>query len=311
MIINAGMRTDIPGYYSEWFYNRIKEGFVCVRNPYYAEQVTRYKLSPAFVDCIAFCTKNPEPMLCRLNEISEFNQFWSVTITPYDKDIEPFVPGKKKVMESFKRLSAVVGKNAISWRYDPIFITDKYSVKFHIDAFEKMAENLSGYVYNCVISFIDLYQKTKRNFPEAKEVTRDERLQLGHAFAHIGEKYGIKIRSCCEGIELATFGVDISGCMTKNVIERAIGVSLEVPKSRSKARTECDCLIGSDIGRYNTCGHGCVYCYANYDRETVINNMKLHNPKSPFLIGDAREGDVVHDAKQEAWGNGQMMMFFE
>lgn len=311
MIINAGMRTDIPGYYSEWFYNRIKEGFVCVRNPYYAEQVTRYKLSPAFVDCIAFCTKNPEPMIDRLNELSQFNQFWSVTITPYDKDIEPFVPDKEKVMESFKRLSEVVGKNAISWRYDPIFITDKYSVEFHIDAFTKMAKNLSGYVDNCVISFIDLYQKTKRNFPEVKEVTPEERLKVGQAFADIGEKYGIKIRSCCEGIELATYGVDISGCMTKNVIERAIGYSLEVPKSRSKARKECDCLIGGDIGQYNACGHGCVYCYANYDRETVINNMKLHNPKSPFLIGDEQEEDVVHDAKQEAWGNGQMMMFFE
>ena len=228
MIINAGMRTDIPGYYSEWFYNRIKEGFVCVRNPYYPEQVTRYKLSPAFVDCLAFCTKNPEPMIDRLDEIRDFNQFWFVTITPYGKEIEPFVPDKMKVIESFKKLSEKVGKNAISWRYDPIFITDKYSVDFHIDAFEKMAENLCGYVDNCVISFIDLYQKTKRNFPKAKEVTREERWQLGQAFARIGEKYGIKIRSCCEGTELAIFGVDISGCMTKNIIERAIGSALVV-----------------------------------------------------------------------------------
>ncbi len=311
MIINSGMRTDIPGYYSEWFYNRIKEGFVYVRNPYYPEQVTRYNLSSDVVDCICFCTKNPEPMLDRMDEISGFKQFWFVTITPYGKDIEPFVPDKMKVMESFKKLSEKIGKNAVSWRYDPIFITDRYSLDFHIESFEKMAKNLSGYTDNCVISFIDLYQKTKRNFPEAREVTKDERLQLGREFAGIGNKYGIKIRTCCEGTELAVFGVDVTGCMTKNIIERAIGCSLDVPKGKKMAREECDCLITSDIGMYNTCGHGCVYCYANYDRDTVVNNMKFHNSASPFLIGDVKEGDVISDAKQEPWSSGQMMLFFE
>ncbi len=311
MIINVGNRTDIPGYYSEWFYNRIKEGYVCVRNPYYPEQVTRYKLSPAFVDCLTFCTKNPEPMINRLDEISDFNQFWFVTITPYGKDIEPYVPDKDKVMEAFKKLSEKIGIKAISWRYDPIFITDKYSVEFHIDTFEKMAENLCGYTDNCVISFVDLYQKTKRNFPEVREVANNERLQLGKEIARIGKQYGIKIRTCCEGDELAAFDIDVSGCMTKNVIERAIGSSLNIPKGKKWAREECDCLITSDIGMYNTCGHGCVYCYANYDRETVIKNMKLHNPQSPFLIGNEQAGDIVRDAKQEPWSNGQMMLFFE
>ncbi len=309
MIINAGMRTDIPGYYSEWFYNRIKDGFVYVRNPYYPEQITKYILSPDVVDCICFCTKNPKPMLNRMNELSGFKQFWFVTITPYEKDIEPYVPNKLNVMESFKKLSEKVGIKAISWRYDPIFITEKYNFDFHIKSFEKMAQNLSGYVDNCVISFIDLYQKTKRNFSGVREVTRDERLKLGEAFADIGKKYGIKIRSCCEGTELEVFGVDVSGCMTQNIIERAIGSSLEVPKSRKWAREECDCLISSDIGEYNTCGHGCVYCYANYDRETVVRNMKLHNSISPLLIGELKENDIIHEAKQESWSDGQMIWF--
>lgn len=309
MIINAGMRTDIPGYYSEWFYNRIKDGFVYVRNPYYPEQITKYILSQDVVDCICFCTKNPKPMLNRMNELSGFKQFWFVTITPYEKDIEPYVPNKLNVMESFKKLSEKVGIKAISWRYDPIFITEKYNLDFHIKSFEKMAQNLSGYVDNCVISFVDLYQKTKRNFSGVREVTRDERLKLGEAFADIGKKYGIKIRSCCEGTELEVFGVDVSGCMTQNIIERAIGSSLEVPKSRKWAREECDCLISSDIGEYNTCGHGCVYCYANYDRETVVRNMKLHNSISPLLIGELKENDIIHEAKQESWSDGQMIWF--
>ncbi len=311
MIINAGMRTDIPGFFSEWFYNRIKEGFVCVRNPYYPEQVTRYLLSPEVVDCISFCTKNPAPMLERLEEIKDFQQFWFVTITPYGKDIEPHVPKMEQVIEDMKRLSGKVGVNAVSWRYDPIFITEKYSLDFHVESFEKMAKELSGFVDNCVISFIDLYQKTKRNFPEAKEMTKEEREAIGQKFAEIGKNYGIQIRSCCEGTELAKYGIDIRGCMTKKIIERAIGSALEMPRSKKSAREECDCLLGSDIGMYNTCGHGCIYCYANYDRETVEQNRRKHNPNSPFLIGGAREEDVVRDAKQSLWGNGQMCLFLE
>lgn len=311
MIINAGMRTDIPGFFSEWFYNRIKEGFVCVRNPYYPEQVTRYRLSPEVVDGIAFCTKNPAPMLERLEEIKDFQQFWFVTITPYGKDIEPHVPKMEQVLGDLKRLSGKVGVNAVSWRYDPIFITEKYSLDFHVESFEKMAKELSGFVDNCVISFIDLYQKTKRNFPEVREMTKEEREAIGQRFAEIGKRYGIQIRSCCEGTELKKYGIDIRGCMTKEIIERAIGSALEIPKSKKSAREECDCLLGSDIGMYNTCGHGCIYCYANYDKETVEQNRRKHNPHSPFLIGGAREEDVVRDAKQSLWGSGQMCLFLE
>jgi hypothetical protein len=303
------MRTDIPAYFSEWFFNRIKAGFVLTRNPYYHEQVTKYLLTPELVDCISFCTKNPAPMLDRLDEISKFRQFWFVTITPYGKEIEPNVPNKIAVMESFKKLSDAVGVNAVGWRYDPIFITDKYSVDFHINAFEKMAENLSGYVDNCVISFIDLYQKTKRNFGEAKEVTKQERAEIGKVFAAIGEKYGIKIRTCCEGQDLARYGVDVSGCMTQPIIERAIGESLNVPKRKKSPREACNCLLGNDIGMYNTCPHGCVYCYANYNRRTVVENLKRHDPKSPFLIGGSREGDVIKNAKQKTYINGQINLF--
>lgn len=261
MIINTGGRTDIPAYYSEWFYNRIKEGCVFTRNPYYPEQVTRYRLTPDVVDVICFCTKNPEPMLKRMEELNAFRQLWYVTITPYGKEIEPGVPEKLKVMDSFKRLSGIVGIKAVSWRYDPIFITEKYSVDFHIRSFEQMAENLQGYVNNCVISFIDLYEKTKRNFPDVKAVCRQEREEIGKEFARIGKKYGMVIRSCCEGTELEKYGVDISGCMTKEVLEKAIGCHLNIPGSRKPARESCNCLLGNDIGMYNTCAHGCVYCY--------------------------------------------------
>jgi len=308
MIINTGCRTDIPAYFSEWFFNRIKEGYVYVRNPYYQNQVTNYKLTPDVVDCLSFCTKNPGPMLNRIHEIDKFNQFWFVTITPYGKEIEPNVPDKEKIMEDFKKLSDIIGAEKIGWRYDPIFITDKYTLKIHIDNFEKMASELSGYTHDCIISFIDLYEKTKRNFPGVKVVVEEERYAIAKEFVRIGKKYDIKIKTCVEGQELSKFDVDCSGCVTKPVIEKAIGVSLKIPQKKS-TRGGCNCLLGSDIGAYNTCGHGCVYCYANYDQKTVINNIKLHNPKSPFLIGGNLSGDVVKEAKQESFIDNQLTLF--
>jgi hypothetical protein len=307
MIINTGMRTDIPAYFSEWFFNRIKEGYVLTRNPYYPQQVTRYELTPDIVDCISFCTKNPAPMLNRLDEIRDFRQFWFVTITPYGKEIEPNVPDKNNVMESFKRLSEKVGINSVGWRYDPIFITDKYDLDFHIDSFNRMAANLSEYTNACVISFIDLYAKTKRNFNNAREVSLQERAVIGKEFAKIGEKYNIKIRTCCEGKDLAQFGIDTSGCMTKPIIEHAIGESLIVPKKKS-LREGCACLLGNDIGMYNTCPHGCIYCYANYNKDTVIKNLKQHNPASPFLIGGKCEGDIIRSAKQSSYVDRQISL---
>lgn len=309
MIINTGSRTDIPAYFSEWFYNRIKEGFVLVRNPYYPEQVTKFRLSPEVVDIICFCTKNPEPMLGRLSELDIFSQFWFVTITPYGKEIEPGVPEKERVLDAFCRLAEKNGKRATGWRYDPIFLTDKYTLSFHIDSFEKMARRLSGYTESCVVSFIDLYEKTKRNFPGVAEVRRTEREILVKEFVSIGEQYGIKICLCCEDKALERFGADASGCMTRTVLERAAGFALDVPKGKAAAREQCECLLGSDIGVYNTCGHGCIYCYANYDMRTVAANRRCHNVHSPFLIGGYREGDKIKEAKQMSYRDGQLSLF--
>ena len=144
MIINSGSRTDIPAFYSKWFMNRIREGYVMVRNPYYPEQVTRYRLDPEVVDVLAFCTKNPEPMLPFVEELKAFRQLWYVTITPYETEIEENVPDKAEVMASFRRLSDAVGKRAVIWRYDPIFVSEQYSVEFHQKAFEHMARELRG-----------------------------------------------------------------------------------------------------------------------------------------------------------------------
>lgn len=307
MIINSGMRTDIPAFYSEWFLNRIREGKVLVRNPYYGDQVTEYDLTPDKVDLLIFCTKDPTPMLKHIDELKDFNQFWFVTITPYGKDVEPFVPDKQHILDSFMELSRKVGIKNISWRYDPILITDKYSLEYHKEAFDMMAYELKGYTDNVVISFLDLYNKTIRNFDKAREVTFAERDFIGEHFAKIGKDYGITVRTCLEGTELGKFGIETDGCMTKRILEKAIGCSLN-PPSEKNPRRECDCLTGRDIGAYNTCPHLCRYCYANYDKETVRRNVRLHDPGSPLLIGNIRPEDTIKKAQQNSFITGQIML---
>lgn len=309
MIIQTGMRTDIPAFYSKWLLNRIAAGYVLVRNPYNQSQVTRYSLSPDVVDLITFCTKNPAPMLPHMDALKPYGQYWFVTITPYGRDVEPNVPDKEFVMENFRKLSDIVGSDSMGWRYDPIFIDDRQTVSWHIEQFKQMAEKLDGATHTCVISFIDFYQKVRRNFSQAREVSRQERITIGKAFVEIAAGHGMTIRPCAEGTELADYGADCSGCMTKETFETALHSTLDVPKRKSNQRNgKCSCLLGVDIGAYDTCGHFCRYCYANTNAAVVRENMRKHDPSSPFLLGGSLPGDVIHEAAQKSWIDGQMKL---
>ena len=307
MIINTGTRTDIPAFFHKWFLKRIEEGFVLTRNPYNKE-IYKYNFNPDTVDCLCFCSKNPRPLIKNLDKLDDYRQFWFVTINPYDSDVEVNVPKCRNVIKTFKRMSDNLGSNCVSWRYDPIFITEKYSLDFHIEKFEMMASELSGYVSDCTISFIDLYKKVIRNFPEAREVNTDERLVIGENFARIAEKYDIQMKTCVEGTLLDQFGFDSTGCMTQQVLEKAIGNTLKVPKGKYRIR-DCNCLMGRDIGVYNTCMHGCRYCYANSNMKLVKRNQKLHNPDSPLLIGEVKDGDVVKEVNEPSYIDTQARLF--
>ena len=308
MIINTGQRTDIPAFYAEWFANRLKEGFVCVRNPYNYHQVSRYRLDPAVVDVIGFCTKNPAPMFSCMDLLKDYGQYWFVTITPYGKDIEPNVPDKHKLLKDFQTLSEMVGIHSIGWRYDPIFISDRYTKEYHLQAFRQMAEALEGYTETVVISFVDLYEKVKRNFPEVRAFEREDRLSIGKAMIEIAASHSMTVKPCAEGNELAMYGADCGGCMTIPAYEKAIGQKLEVP-NRKPNRAECSCYLACDIGAYDTCRHLCRYCYANNDPKEVLKNSRLHDPLSPFLIGNYEKDDIIYDVPQTSWIDPQMDLF--
>ena len=300
MIINTGMRTDIPAFYSKWLLNRIKEGFVYVRNPYYKNQVTKYSLEPSVVDCLAFCTKNPHPLIPHLEALDKYNQFWFVTITPYGKDIESNVPDKKQVIEDFKKLSEHVGVDSVAIRYDPIFINEKFDVEMHIKCFERLVSQLKGYTHDCTISFLDLYEKVKRNAPDLRPPNDDEEIEIAKAFSKIGKENDIVIHGCCEKNELKNYGIDITGCMSQEIVEKAIHHKLDIRRKQSQ-RAVCKCVLGNDIGAYNTCPHLCKYCYANANAGLVKENIKKHIPTSPFLIGKEESGDKITEAKQQSW----------
>ena len=307
MIIQTGNRTDIPAFYPAWFANRLKEGYVMVRNPFNPQSVTRYRLDPSVVDLIVFCSKNPAPLLPYMDLLEPYRQYWFVTITPYGKDIEPNVPDKKAVIETFRKLSSIVGADNMCWRYDPVFVDEQWTVSRHIECFRSMCSLLAGFTHTVVISFIDLYEKVKRNFPEVRSVPMSTQMKLTETFVSIAKTCNMIIKPCGESPSLASVGADCSGCMTQKVFEKAIGQNLLLP-SNPNNRRECACYIPNDIGAYNTCAHLCRYCYANTDRDAVYRSMRLHDPASPLLIGHVENGDLVHEAKQVSWIDPQMRL---
>lgn len=301
MIINTGQRTDIPAFYSKWFMNRIREGYVMVRNPYYPNLVTRFKLNPSVVDVIGFCTKNPRPMFQYLDELSQYKQFWYVTITAFGKDLEPNVPNVKDVIEDFKYLSGKVGIKSIGWRYTPIIINERYPLERHVRAFEYIASHLEGYTSLAVYGFVDVYDKLKRNHPEIRDTNDENKIYLSRKFQEIADKYHMDLRLCSKEKWLSEYGINVEGCMKISDYERAGNFNLNVKKKLQARKSFCACYLSNDIGTYNSCLHLCSYCYANGNPQAVKNNYAKHDDNSPFLIGGYLPNDIIKDAKQESW----------
>lgn len=267
MIVSASRRTDIPSHYSDWFYDRIKDGFVFVRNPRNFHQVRKINLAPDVVDGIVFWTKNPIPMLDRLDELKNYKYYFQFTITPYGKDIEPNLPSKAdEIVSAFKRLSDIIGAERVIWRYDPILISERYSVDYHIHAFGRIAKELHSYTQKVTISFIDEdYRCVKNNIKELAllDFPYETQVELSSKFAEIAHSYGLAIDTCAEKIDLLKYGIEHAKCVDDRLFARLLGYSLSVKKDKAQ-RAECGCVTSIDIGMYNTCRNGCRYCYANY-----------------------------------------------
>jgi len=306
MIISASRRTDIPSYYSDWFFHRLEAGFVCTRNPMNPKQVSRISLTPDVVDGIVFWTKNPTPMLDKLHLLKDYPFYFQFTLNAYGKDLEANIPSKNDVViPTFQQLSRQIGPERIIWRYDPIILTPKYTTEYHIHYFEKMAKRLSGHTRKCVISFVDLYRHLGNQFTPLGEL---EIYELAGCFSDIADKYDLKLETCAETIDLSRFGIGHGRCIDGELLERIIGQPLSLSKDKNQ-REECGCMSSIDIGMYDSCLNGCKYCYANHSPAAVQRNFKLHDPSSPLLYSNIGPEDVVKDRAVESCKVRQLNMF--
>lgn len=311
MILSVSRRTDIPNYYSEWFFNRLKEGFLYVRNPMNFHQISKIKISPDVVDCIVFWTKNPFPMMERLDELEAYNYYFQFTLTGYGNDVERNLPNKKtSVIPVFQELSNRIGKEKVVWRYDPIFFSNRYNAKYHLKAFRSIAESLSGYTEKCVISFLDIYPKNKKNMDDllSYDLSDSELREFAKELSNIAKENHIKIGSCAEKIDLDEYGIIHNSCIDKELIEKIIGCKLKINKDKNQ-RIECGCVESVEVGTYNTCKNGCVYCYANYSAKSVESNFQKYDPLSPLLCGHIEKDDKISTRKVVSLKETQISIF--
>lgn len=292
MIISASRRTDIPAYYAQWFLRRLEAGFVCVRNPVNFHQVSRIPLSPEVVDGIVFWTKNPTPLLDRLPLLKDYPFYFQFTLTAYAQDLEPGVPNKNEVIiPAFQELSRRISPERVIWRYDPILLTPKYTIDYHVHYFEELCKRLSGYTLKCVISFVDLYRHLGQQF---QALGNGEIYELAGRFSDIAQKYHLTLETCAERLDLSQFGIRHGHCVDGELLERLIGQPLSLSKDKNQ-RDACGCMASIDIGMYDTCANGCKYCYANHAPASVRRNLQAHDPASPLLCGRPTPEDIIKD----------------
>ena len=295
MILFASGRTDIPAFYSKWFINRVKAGFVDVRNPFNQNLVSRINFSD--VDLIMFCSKNPLPMIDKLKML-KVPVLFHVTITPYSKDVEPNIPDKRLIIEGVKKLSLVLGIDNVVLRYDPIFLSDKYNVDYHIRAFDKLCKNLNGYVNKIIVSFMDEYKnvRSNKNILKYRTFTREDYKKIGEAFSKSAMDNGMSVQTCFEDEDLTEYGFVKGECLSHELAYILTGKKFK--SSNVRKEKKCECVQMVDIGDYNSCMHMCKYCYANYDEKAVSSNFERHDDNSSLLIGSVQSDDVIKVRKK-------------
>ncbi len=295
MILFVSGRCDIVAFYTTWFMNRLKEGYVDVRNPFYSKQVSRIYFED--VDLIYFCTKDPRPIIPYLKEIDKPILF-NVTITPYKRDIEVNIFDKDKIIESVIEISKIIGSDNIYVRYDPIFLNDRYNLDYHIKAFDRLCSLLNGFVKHIIISFIDDYKNVRKNMHilKVKPFTKDDFKMIGINFSSIASKYNMTVQTCFEEENLVEYGFIKGDCLGIELAKKLTGKN-KFKKSRIRKGNLCNCVEMADIGVYNSCKHFCKYCYANYDEEKVLENYKKHNVNSSLLVGNLEKDDIIKTRK--------------
>ena len=314
MLINVGARTDIINHYSAWLAERFREGYAFTRNPVFPNHITRYILSPGKVDAVLFCSKNYAPALGMLPALlRQYRTYFYYTVTAYGKDIEPNIPDLSERIKTLRELSRMVGRERLVWRYDPVLFCSAYPLERHISAFTYLCEQLAPHVSHCIFSFAELYARACAAIGGVIHPNAAQKDDAAKAFAAIAKRYGVRLQTCTSRDTYPQYGIETRGCATLT----AIG---EANKCRFRAlphkgmRIGCLCIISRDLGWYNSCPNLCRYCNANrVPAEEVLNNVRLHDPHSPLLIGYPSADDTVIEGRQESFlqGNERQISLFE
>lgn len=307
MIISASRRTDIPAFFSDWFIERLRQGYALIPNPRNRNRLGKVEISPKNVDCIVFWTKNPIPMFNKLETIGNmgYPYYFQFTLTPYGKNVERHLPSKSRLIQSFIQLSERTSADRVIWRYDPIIVDDNHPISWHVEQFSKMCEKLQSYTRRCVLSFVDPYKSIANSF---RALTNNEMIQLASHLSKIAKQQGITLSTCAENIDLSPYHITHNSCIDKDLIEKIIGIPLQAKIDKNQ-RAACCCIESVDIGVYDTCANGCAYCYAVSSQKTVLRRIRAHDPKAPMITGYPRGDEIVTDRTTPSQKINQLRLF--
>lgn len=294
MIISASRRTDIPAFYSRWFMNRIRAGYCLVPNPFNPAQISQVSLSPENVDVIVFWTRNPRPLFSYLAELNErgYRYYFLYTLMGNPREIDPGVPPVEAAIAAFQGLSQRIGPAKVIWRYDPIFLTSLTDLDFHRKTFQRIASALKGYTRRSIISVAHLYRKIQRRVRELEKrgvtlLEPGDLTGLMYSLAETASRNGMEIQSCADELNLP--GINPGKCVNDELISELFGLQPDLKKD-SCQRKQCGCVESKDIGMYESCPCGCVYCYATTSIERATANYRRHDPRSPSLLIQVTDG---------------------
>lgn len=297
MIVSVSRRTDVPAFYFDWFVNRLRAGWLLVRNPFQPSQVSRVCLSSSTIECIVFWTKNPAPMLGKLDALKPYPYYIQYTVNPYGRDMESHLPELDARLDVFRALSEKLGKERVIWRYSPVIVNGTYTAGFHLDMFDRIAGSLAGHTAQCKLSFIELYAKIQPRMKALDVVERgnEETFALARQLNTLAARHGIAL-SACGKPDLRPAGIAASSCVDGELIQRITGKTMAFRKDPGQ-RGVCHCVESVDVGAYHTCLNGCVYCYANHSHASAVRKAAGYDPDSPFLCDAARSDDTITDRK--------------
>jgi hypothetical protein len=288
MIISVSRRTDIPAFYSPWFMNRIRAGYCTVPNPFNPSQISRVSLAREDVDVIVFWTRNPRPLFPHLSELDDrgYRHYFLFTLMANPREIDPGLPPVDVTIKTFQDLSQRIGPDRVIWRYDPIFLTRITDFDFHQKTYRHIAGALKGYTKRSIVSVAHLYRKIQKRLRELEKrgvqlLERNDLASLMGSFAEIANQNGMVIQSCADELNLP--GITPGKCVDDELISKVFGLNPELKKDICQ-RNRCGCVESKDIGIYESCPCGCVYCYATTSIERAIANYRMHDPRSSSLI---------------------------